>query len=381
MSVIIAALASTACLPPAQDAGEAESTGVGDGGLGSSDTHEDTDEATRGSEGTDGGATGTVPADPSVDWSLELDSTVSIHRMIRSPAGVVAVLQGEDSAELVEVSAGMEIWWSRDLFDSWVADIEALGGGTYVLAGHNVMVDVPVATAWRMSSGDPGYTVSSPLGAAMPGAFVVLEPHGDGFFVAFDDGSPTAGFMRLTGDLTIPTELEPQGFRVLDGEVTSMGNVLLQASEGGGADLLYEVAVDGTGSGYGPGQRTMLVGEGEDLTLLTFGNEQLGIQAYDGGAVVPVAVPGLSLESFAVDRRERFAFAFRMEEAGGSTVHVTEFDETGAVLRELVLPSLYHDQASPTALAVGADDAIYVAVAEDDGAGANATVLHRIAPL
>jgi hypothetical protein len=194
------------------------------------------------------------------------------------------------------------------------------------------------------------------------------------------DSSTT--FMQASLELDPSSPLGPFDFTVLDGARTPSGNLLLQASEGGAAYLLYEVEPDGTGSGYGPGQLTTLVGSGDDLTLMTFGPEQVAIQPYAGGAVVPVAIPGFAFETSVADRRARFAIAHEeYDPAGSSTAHLTEFDEDGVVARTLVIPRFQYDYASPSAVAVGEDDAIYLAVHESEPGGLHATYLHRIAPL
>lgn len=382
--IALVALAPSACLPAPKDAGQAESVGA------DTDPDPTTGNFTAGSSTSpDDGAseTGPAPEDPGTDveWSLELDATGSIFRMIRSPDGVVAVLQANDplapSAELFEVTADMDVAWSKPLPDSWVADLDPVGGGGYLLAGQKVMAGMPVATAWRMSCCDDFEITSSPLQNDVPAAFMVAELLDDGILLAIEDDSDVASFIRITFELSVYEPIGSLPLQVLGGARTPSGDVALRGSEGGDVYVLYEMASDGSGSAVGSSELTMLVGEDDGLALMTFGNEQLFIQPYEGGAILPVAVPGLSLASFAADRRERFAFAFSHEAPDGSaTVHVSEFDETGAVLREIVIPGV-HGDAAPTAVVVGEDDAIYVAVREDDLGGGAATILHRIAPL
>lgn len=202
--------------------------------------------------------------------------------------------------------------------------------------------------------------------------------------MVIDDGEVPASFVQTEPHTLAPASFEGSlDMRVLDASRTPGGNVILQASEGGDAHLLYEVEHDGTGSGWGPGQLTTLVGEDDGLRLMSFGNEEIAIEELAGGPVVPVPVPGFSPQrAFVADGRVRLVFAHDQEDpAGGSSVHLTEFTDDGQVSRTLVLPHPQHPYATPTAIAVGEDDAIYVAVAEHDGGGQATTWLHRITPL
>lgn len=384
-SILITSLALTACLrlPEGEDL-----TDSGGSGTGASDA-----------EGTDPGATdaadGTTeaddpPAGADIDWSLELGSGLSVFTMLRSPAGVVVVLQGDPypetiHAEVVEVSSSMESLWSKTLAHAWVSDIEALGDGEYVLGGSAQAdpMGPTLPTAWRLSCCAEVVGQTYPQETDEPAWVSVAAPHGDEILLVIDHGQSSATFLHAPAALYPTTALGSVDFAVHVGARTQSGSVLLAGSRDGNDRLLYEVEPDGAGAEQGLGQPTALVGSGDDLTLMTFAAEQVGIRPYAGGAEVPVTIPGFDDEEYTpAARRERIVLAYRqVEPAGGTTTHVAEFDDDGALVRTLALPRLQHDYAAPTAVEVGEDDAVYVAVGESEPAGGRVVYLHRIAPL
>lgn len=381
-NTLITCLALTACVPLPKDAGWVEEpTDTGTAGASDTDAEATADAATE----TDG-----APAEADIEWSLQIDGGRGIFALERAPEGVAAVLQGDpqiiDDTELVAISTTMDPLWSVTLSYATIHDLDVLGGDEYLVVGASsgsAGGDVN-PTAWLYHCCDDLWIQPHPQPTGGPAAIIAAVSHSDGIFMVIDDGELPTSFVQTEPHALAPTSLEGSlDMRVLDASRTPGGNVLLQASEGGDAHLLYEVEHDGTGSGWGNGQLTTLVGEDDGLRLMTFGNQEVAIEQLAGGPVVPVPIPGFSQQrAFVADGRVRFAFAHDQEDpAGGSTVHLTEFADDGVVARTLALPHQQHPYATPTAIAVGEDDAIYLAVAEHDGANQTTTWLHRIAPL
>lgn len=377
----IAAFGSAACLPPAEDAGQVDSSATDTAG-------EDPTESDGDSTAADG-TEGEPPVDSSVDWSFEVDPQGRVYDMVRSPDGIVLVIQSEDSGEpgavLREYGSDMELLWSKGVPSGQIRDLDALGDGMYLLAGRMKMDDGDHPSLWLQSCCDAFDDVMS-LIDAMPSDVPVdatfAEPLAEVVLAGVEvDGIMPTTMFQMPLELTPKTNLGPQSLVVIDDATTASGSLLLQVEQDGNP-ALYEVAPDGTGTLTMLDELAVPVGSGEDLTLLTLGDEALGLQPYGGGAVVPVAMPGFEPGAFVVDRRERFAFAYsEAQPEGGSLVHVVEFGEDGVVLRELDLPRQRYVDGRPTALVVGEDDAIYVATRENNEGSLHATFLHRIAPL
>lgn len=361
-----------ACLPLPEDAGEVDEPTGSSGQL-------PPDETSAG-DPTD---TSGDPADES-EWSLELEPGTTIMQMVRSPSGVVLVLQSDPiapAATVMEISSTMDPLWSIDLPTAWVSDLAALDDGTYVMAGTSAPMDTTVPTAWRLSCcGNLDQTVEFPANDELSG-FVVSQPLADGLLLAHTNGAQTE-VIRTTLDLVTQWS-DTLPFFAWSGAPTSTGSVILAGSEGGAAHLIYEIEPDGPGLGVGNGQNQAPVGAGPELVLMTAGYEQVWFEPHDGGAVVAAALPGFTGFEYVADRKDRFGLAFSVTEDTGSTAHVAEFGADGAVLREFVVPPLALDYVTPSAVAVGDDDAIYVATYEVTLGGGAAVIprLYRFAPL
>jgi hypothetical protein len=372
--ILALALGPAACLPPPQDAGDVDPTGsAGPGGATVSDGSADGGTETQG-----------APTHADVEWSLVLPSDAPIHRMIRSPQGVVAVMQGDD-AEVVEISASMDELWSVTLDQGHVLDLDALGDGGYVLAGSSAPppANVPVPTAWTLSCCGAS-TGQAEHPALAPDSFLVGKPLAGGLYLVIEHGSAPAGFMHS------PLEPGPalsEGellFAVIKGTVTPAGSVLLSATEGGDPKWLYQVEPDGSGDWYGADGFTSFVGSGADLTLVRYGNDHMiGIRPYAGGSAVWVPVPGFDYSNIYLARHEHIVAVYLSDEPEyDGIVRMTEFEDDGTILRTVIIPNV-QDPPMLTAVAVGEDGAIYVAVREgvmvDESLGT--AYLHRIAPL
>lgn len=69
------------------------------------------------------------------------------------------------------------------------------------------------------------------------------------------------------------------------------------------------------------------------------------------------------------------------EPDGASELYLLELDDDGTVSRSVTIPHLQHEIIGAAAMAVGEDDAIYLAVGESELGGERRSYLHRIAPL
>lgn len=367
---LVLSLSTLACLPPPQDAGEVDEPTGSSGQLPPDET----------STGDPTNTSGDSVDEP--EWSLELEPGTTINQMVRSPSGVVLVLQSDPTAPeatVMEISSTMDPLWSIDLPTAWVSDLAALDDGTYVMAGVSAPLGTPVPTAWRLSCcGNLDQAVEFPTGDELSG-FVVSQPLAEGLLLAHSNGTQTE-VMRTTLDLvtqwssTLP-------FYAHGGAPTSTGTVLLAGTEGGSATLIYEIEADRPGLGMSNGQNQYPVGAGPELVLMTAGYEQVWFQPHDGGAVVAVPLPGFTGFEYVADRKERFGLAFSVTEDTGSTAHVAEFAADGAVLREVVVPPLSLDYVTASAIVVGTDDAIYLGTYEITPGNSVIPRLYRFAPL
>lgn len=380
LSIVMTALALAlgGCLPLPEDAGEVEPT-ESDGGAsgmdtGASGTADDTSE-------TDDG----TPAEAELDWTLELTSGGYINRMLRSPNGIVLVLQADPTAPEVEVreySSTMELLWSQTLPNAGVGDLDALGGGEYLATGATIMSGTTVPTAWRVSccSAVASQTYPQELDNS---SIVVAELREDGIFLAIQRNLYDATFLLTPPELAPAVTLASPPLTIYNGATTPSGNVLLRI-DGGDTDMLYEVQPDGTGAGIGFGGITALVGTGDELTLMTFGEEQVEIQPFGADAWVSVAIPGFNhaYDEFVFDRHDRVVLVRSEGDPGEpTTLILTELGEDGVVARTLAIPHLQHEYASSSGVVVGEDGAIYLAVTESGPGEPIASYLHRIAPL
>lgn len=378
LTILLLSLGATACLPPPQDAGEVDESSDGSGGgpggdSGTGETMGDPTETTDPSETT---------GDPGMgaEWSLELEPDTTSFLMVRSPNGVVLVLQSDPSAPeatVMEISSSMQQLWSIDLPTAWVSDLTALDDGTYVLAGTSAPAGTVLPTAWRLSCcGNLDLAVEFPAGDE-PSGFMVAQPLAEGLLLAQSDGMETE-VMRTTLDL-VPEWSATLPFYAYGGAPASAETVLLAGLEGT-AHLLYEIGADGPGVSWSDGQSHYPVGTGEDLVLMTPGFEQVWFEPHDGGDVVAVSLPEFTDFEYVVDRRERFGLAFRITEESGSIVHLVEFDAAGTVFRDIVVPPDSSDHIAASAVAVGTDDAIYLAVYEVSPGTVTIPRLLRFAP-
>lgn len=387
---VVAALVPTACLPPPQDAGEAETTGSESGGASGS-----SDDATTGADsgGESAGAEG--PLDPDMEWPLELDvdPNAYIYPMVASPDGVVAVLQGQaTTTELFEVSSSIELLWSRTFDDTAIDALTPMGGGQYLLGGTVMMASGNTPSAWRLSCCVGSEYQTFPLMPSdSPATIAAIEPYAGGIFMAaslVEGAGELAAFMRTELDFFPDLESELgtyEGF-VMGSARTPSGGVMVTVMANGHY-MRYEVALDGTVTESELDQLTALVGSGDDLMSMTFGSHELHLQPYGGGPEVEVPISEIDFQTagFVYGRGEHLAFVHDFSlPGGGSTMRLTEFDESGTVLRELDIPHTLddHSHCLPSAVAVAEDGAIYVAMNEyvPDG-GATAVLIHRIDPL
>lgn len=383
---VITGLSLAGCLPPPKDAGEVEDTDS-DGATAATDDGATDDGATDDGATDDGGtATDGEPPEAEVEWTLELDPSGYIARMVRSPDGIVLAFQSDPlapSTEVMEYSSAMALLWSQTLPDAGVTDLDALGGGEYLVAGATSMgVGTSEPTAWRVSCCSAVTSQTYPQ-TVDQSWIAVAEQRDDGIFLAIQSGPNEATFLLVPPALAPATTLATAPLSIFNGATTPSGKVLLR-TDGGDVDLLYEVEPDGSGAGFGFGGFTGLVGTGDELTLMTFGEEQVEIRRFDENTWVPVAIPGFNqpYDEFVVDRHDRVVLVHAEGEPGGpGTLYLTEFGDDGVVARTLAIPHVQYAHAASSGVAVGEDGAIYLAVNENDLAGQRATYLHRIAPL
>jgi len=398
--MITTALGLVACLPPAEDAGQVDPTGStsggGTSGSGTSDpgTGGPDLETTGSDPGDDSGGPG-APIDPDMEWPLELDFDGYIFPMVASPDGVVGVLQGSltvTAAELFEVSSSMEVLWSRTLDDASIEALTPMGGGQYLLGGTIKMASGNTPTGWRLSCCvGSEYTFFPLMPSENVASIAAIQPHAGGILMVAslaEGAGMLATFMQTELDFGYDLDSE---LGTYDGWVTGSARTpsdsVVVAAQVDGHYVFFEVALDGTITQSELDQLTTFVGSGDDLVLMTFGSQELHLEPYGGGPVVDVPISEIDFQtaSFVWGRGEHFAFVHNFElPEGGSTMHLTEFDASGTVLRELDVPHMLdeHSHCTPTAVVVGEDGAIYVAMNEHvSGGGPSNLLIHRIEPL
>jgi hypothetical protein len=388
--MITVALGSAACLPPAEDAGQVDPT-ESDGTDG---------EATSTSAGDESsGNDGAPPVDAAFEWTLELEPDLFVVGMVRTPDGILVSFQSDPSlpepyAEVREYSSSMELLWSQPLPSASVWELEVLGDGEFMVAGLSGESGSFQPTVWRLSCCSEMTSQTYPHESEYPWV-TGADLHEDGLLLAINVDTGIEPWATETTFLQIPLELGPAtelGTASIDVRQTaraSSGVVVLLVTGGNVSDSLSELGPGGPdGHSYGIGQRMVLVGKGDELTVMSLLEDEVQIQPFGGrdglidGEWVSVSTPGFAAyyDTFVVDRHERVVLVHHEDEPDGSNLSLVEFDDDGVVARSLIIPHL-HAFASSTAVAVGEDDAIYVAVSESDLEGSSAQYIHRIAAL
>lgn len=384
LTMMIAALVPAACLPPPEDAGEVDPTETSGADGGASVT---------GSDDESSGMDGAPPADVDLDWSLELDPGLWVLHMTRTPQGVLVAFRSDPGApapyaEVREYSSTMELLWSAPLPNATISDLEVLGDGEVLAVGTSGGFGELVPTAWRLSCcaaavvqsypQDPYYANIS--AAALRGDGILLVIHRSG-----DDGHPVSDLVQVPLSLSPATSVELLPISIYEAARMADGNVLLRGrGHLDSSTFFYEVGPEGVDEGFSFGGAFGMIGKDDELTLMSFAEDVVAVQPFGENEWVQVPVPGLVADDgrFRLDRHARVAFVHgEGDSVGPSTLTLTEFDDDGVVARTLTIPHLQYEHADAHAIAVGEDDAIYLAVGESElGVGA-AEYLHRIAPL
>lgn len=374
--MMMTALAASACTPSPEDAGEIEPSSQGGEASESGETDTSSTGATSASEES---STAESPMDdPFGDW-VELGDTIDEVRLAISEDFLLVAASRADlpadsgqSSTIAWFELDLSSSTERELEDGWVTDVSPTSDG--FVAGGNVTTETGfAATAWRLSCcGEVVATRAFESDIDTRTTINVVVAQGDGVMLARAHDQPGSALLLGTDlDLVPSWELEAD-FSVGRGAAGPGDTVLLRANEGGSAHLLFEVQPDGTGDGLGKGELLEPIGDGDNLGLLgLFGPNTLTIRPYvgidgGGGAVSEIndeVVPPL----VAFDGRGHFAVATRTTPINGVPpfVHVTEFEMDGTVLRTLDIPvPAGTDTFEPTALAMGHDNAIYIAARE-----------------
>jgi hypothetical protein len=380
--ITIAALVPAACLPPPEDAGEVDPTGSDGGTHGGEGS---------GSGGEDGSSeSGGVPADADIDWTLEIEPGLSIVRLLRTANGVLVALHGDPSvpepySEVREYTSDMTLAWSRPLPNAAIVDLEDLGGGEYLAAGVSGDSGSFEPTLWRVSC--CAEVTSQTYPHPSDHADVSVELRGSDILLVISvlTGSLSldeATFLQIPLALGPAIDLGTEYLQVKQAARTPADSVLLLV-EAGDADMLSDYGPAGYTGGYGVGTRMVLVGKGDELTVMSLLEDEVAIQAFGDDEWVSVPIPGFAAyyDAFAVDRHERVVLVHMEDDGEGSSSHLVEFDDAGVVVRSLTLPHVQHDHSNAQLVAVGEDDAIYLGVTEGTPGVGTAQYLHRIAPL
>jgi hypothetical protein len=303
-----------------------------------------------------------------------------------SPDGVVAVREAEapvTSADVLAWSPDLQPQWSTPLPEAAVGDIDAWDEGGYLLAGSSTSGDMRVATAWRLSAAGAVELVQTyPQEAPLPSSLAVAERQAGQVVLAIDHGPELAKLLYASLDL-VPTSAplaDPQDELPGGNALTPSGAVIMEATSDGNS---YFIEVMGSVVlGYDlPGIPTF-VGSGSGLRLVSFGFDRITLSGYATDPMlvtgVDVDIPGLQRDGLLMARGSRVVV---VDGANAGDVRVTEIDDAGVVVRQLSIEPLEGSDAVATAVTVGYDEAIYVAVRESEPGGSHTSFLHRIAPL
>lgn len=378
-TLVMTLLGSAACLPPAEDAGQVDPTESGSAG--------DTVATTAPSDETSGADDAPPPGDADIESSIEIEPELRVVHMIRAPDGILVALAGEAAepgsyySEVRAYSSSLELSWSQQLPDALISDLEDLGGGEYLAAGSSG-ADLD-ATLWRLSC--CGESSSHTYLQGTPNLWVVgADLHGDGIFLAVGGLEQTA-LLHVPLELGPATDLGTEHQWVYQSASTPSGTVLLRV-DAGDFDGLDEIGPDGPLGGFAIDERSALVGKGDELTLMSFDEDQVAIQPFgeEGDEWVTVPTPGFAAyyDDYVVDRHERVVLIHREDEPdGSSSATIVEFDDDGVVARTLGVPRLQYDGVYPNVVTVGEDHAIYVALTEQTPDVGSVQYIHRIAPL
>lgn len=368
LSTFVVLSSMTACLPPPKDAGEAESTGTPS-------------------------ADGVVGSDADIEETLAVEPGLWIARMVPSPEGVVVALQNDGGTPpFVEVraySSSLELLWSRTLPDAAVTDLDDLGGGEYLVSGLTSIGETAdgqrsaAPAVWRVSCCADVQSQTYPQ--MEPWAKIaVAEPYDGGLLLVGQEDSGASWLAQAPLELIPAQGLGPLPGMVFDGARTPEGEMIVRIDGAAAGGLVLVEIGDGVGPSIAVDEPIDLVGTGDELTLMRYGSEEVELQAYGEEEWVKAPVPGFhpGQDDHVFDRQERVVIVHQEGASEGpATLHLTELEDDGTLVRTLEIPRLQHDRAGATAVAVGEDGAIYLSVSELDAAGTFAHYLHRIAPL
>lgn len=378
-TLVMTLLGAAACLPPAEDAGQVDPTESGSAGDGAA--------TTAAGDESSGGDGAPPPGDADLDATIEIEPNLSVVHMIRTSDGILVALAGDTGgpgsyySEVRAYSSSLELSWSQQFPGALISDLEDLGGGEYLAAGSAGME--LAATLWRLSCCSESASQAYLQGT--PNVWVVgADRLGDGIFLAVGGQDQTA-LLHVPLELGTATDLGTEHQWVYQTASTPAGTVVLRV-DAGDFDGLDEIGLDGPMGGFAIDPGSALVGKGDELTLMSFDEDRVEIQAFgeEGDAWVTMPTPGFAAyyDDYVVDRHERVVLIHREEEPDGSaSATLVEFDDDGVVARTLRVPHLQYDGMTLDVVTVGEDHAIYLALTEQTPDADRVQYIHRIAPL
>lgn len=377
---MMTALAASACTPAPKNAGELDPSSQGGGASESGETDSSsTGSTTATATASEESSTAEPPMDDAFGEWIQLGDAIDEVRLATSEDFLLVATSSADlpgdpgqSSTLAWFELDLSSSTDRDLEGGWVSDVSPTSDG--FVAGGNVATETGfAATAWTLSCcGEVVATRAFESDLLSNTMINVVVAQGDGVMLARADGQPGSSLLLGTDLDLLPSWEFEADFSVVRGTAGPGDTVVLRADEGGNTDFVYEVQPDGTGDGIGKGEVLEPIGSGDALGLLgLFGPNTLTIRPYvgvdGGGSAVSEINDEIVPPLVAFDGRGHFAVATRTAPIDGVSpfVHLTEFEVDGAVLRTLDVPvPADTDNIEPTALAMGHDNAIYIAARE-----------------
>lgn len=362
----ITVLGFGACLPLPKDAGEVDTDTQGSDGSGMGSVEGD----------STGGAA--PPMGPGIEGSLELGSS-RVRLMIPTPSGIVAVLEPDPTQPGVDVvawSPDLAVSWSTPLPEAVVADIDLLDDGRYLVAGASLIDGDLVATAWRLAAGGQlELSQTYPLESPLPSTIAAAERRQGEIFLAIQHGVERGTFLYASLDLVASAPFIWHEDIVRSGDaITPAGALIMEVEQVSGTSYFFEIEGNAA-AGYALPGVSRIVGSGSGLRMVSFELDRISLWGYASDPALlsgfDVELPGLQPEGLLMARGSRVVVV-------DGEARVTEIDDVGAVVRQRTIEPLAGTQAVATAVTVGLDEAIYVAVHES---GAETHVVHRLGAL
>lgn len=313
-------------------------------------------------------------------WSHVLPAETVLARIVGMPDGSVAAIElryEPYEQRVTRYAADGTVLWQTDVGSHWLRSIAALPDGRLLVGGTTPQGGLR-ATLWRLSStGVIEATHVHPLpGDAESNASVAEIAVGSGGIAYLVDNSGvepgTPGVELWWSDIDLVPQWSWASFDGYTADVVVMGSgeirTIEQLSYEQGTDLIRAFAPDGTPTWDALAPLSTRFADDEPLVLFENADGFTWLHGVDGTSPLDVMIPQpISDGGFTVTHGHGVA-AVRTTDLG-MQLELFQFDEAGALVRQLTRPTLEKDRTAPLDIAIAPDGAVYIAGYEDADSG------------